>query len=50
MIWTGWLDARLRRRRSTDSGQTYEVARYAGDGVWLSDLTVSENDSAPTGA
>lgn len=45
MIWTEWLGARLRQHRSTDSGQAYEVARYAADGVWLSDLTVAENES-----
>lgn len=37
-IWSDWLRARLARHAGTDGGAALELARYAADGIWLSDL------------
>lgn len=37
-IWSDWLRARLSRHAATDEGAALELARYAADGIWLSDL------------
>src|SRR3546814_16754936 len=38
-LWSGWLEARLRRHAKTDSDPSLAILRYAADGIWLAVLT-----------
>jgi AcrR family transcriptional regulator len=39
MLWSDWMQERLRRHAATDDAPHLALARYAADGIWLANIT-----------
>ncbi|MGL4310173.1 MAG: TetR/AcrR family transcriptional regulator [Paracoccaceae bacterium] len=46
-IWADWMQARLLRHATTDSGPDLDVVRLATDGFWLSTLQATARTEPP---